>query len=570
MRYPVKLTLATVATLLLAGGFVRAQDLGIPRPGDVPLEAPEFLPEKLPKLFELPPVPPPPEEAPVGRDIRFVLRGINLQGSTVLTDTDLSGIVELFLGREVGITELLEIRRQITLLYIDRGYINSGAVLPDQPVENGIVTMVAVEGSLTDVKIEGNDQFAAEFIRRRIARGTEAPLNINKLRENALILLQRPNIKRLNVELGPGTRPGESDLTVKIEEQKRVVARLGFSNERPPSVGAEQGEVGLTLRNVTGWGDATNLQFQVTEGLEDYLVDFSIPVTSYDTTLSITGEFTDSEVVEEPFNALDVESESNSIEIALRHPFWRTPSRELAARLSFARRRSQTFLLGQPFAFSEGVDSDGESVVTVGRAAFDFLDRSANRVVALRSTFSLGVDAFDATDNPGSIPDGEYFAWLGQLQWVQRIGSTDARAILRTDAQLTPDRLLPLEKFAVGGAHSVRGYRENRLVRDNGVAASLEFRVPLIRLPIPGLSNDPADGTVELAPFFDYGRSWDNDGGLNDNLYSVGVGLLWSPSEHLHASIYYGKDLKELPAVGDDDDLQDLGVHFQITLELFN
>ena len=60
------------------------------------------------------------------------------------------------------------------------------------------------------------------------------------------------------------------------------------------------------------------------------------------------------------------------------------------------------------------------------------------------------------------------------------------------------DRQLPtLEQFAVGGVDSVRGYQENQLVRDQGLTASLELRVPVLR--------KQERDVLEAVPFFDVG-----------------------------------------------------------------
>jgi len=58
-----------------------------------------------------------------------------------------------------------------------------------------------------------------------------------------------------------------------------------------------------------------------------------------------------------------------------------------------------------------------------------------------------------------------------------------------------------------------------RLVRDDGFVASLEVRVPIWTAG-EGLS-------VQLAPFFDYGRSWNVDRGQSPprEICSVGIGL---------------------------------------------
>jgi hypothetical protein len=40
--------------------------------------------------------------------------------------------------------------------------------------------------------------------------------------------------------------------------------------------------------------------------------------------------------------------------------------------------------------------------------------------------------------------------------------------LLRADVQLSPDELVPLEQFGLGGIESVRGYRQDALLTDNG------------------------------------------------------------------------------------------------------
>jgi hemolysin activation/secretion protein len=74
---------------------------------------------------------------------------------------------------------------------------------------------------------------------------------------------------------------------------------------------------------------------------------------------------------------------------------------------------------------------------------------------------------FGATDNPGSIPDGNFFSWLSQVQRLHFL-NRDNLLINQLDFQLTPDALLPSEQFVIGGGQSVRGYRQNVLGGDSG------------------------------------------------------------------------------------------------------
>ena len=181
---------------------------------------------------------------------------------------------------------------------------------------------------------------------------------------------------------------------------------------------------------------------------------------------------------------------------------------------------------------------------------------------AARSTFSGGIDAFDATIDSASEPDGRFYAWLGQLQWVERLFERRDELVMRVDTQFAGDPLPSLEQFSVGGAHSVRGYRENQLVRDNGVFTSIEYRLTAW--------SDPGRGhRVQLAAFYDRGRSWNRDRPTPEPkvLASAGIGLRATYYPWLNFEIYYGKPRTDV--AGANDDLQDKGIHFQLRAQLW-
>ena len=97
-----------------------------------------------------------------------------------------------------------------------------------------------------------------------------------------------------------------------------------------------------------------------------------------------------------------------------------------------------------------------------------------------------------------------------------------AQIQFRGDIQLSNDGLLALEQFALGGANSIRGYRENELVRDQGFALSIEFRYPL-------LDSTTFPGSLTAIPFMDFGGSWDVSKSNDiEYLHSVGLGLVWT------------------------------------------
>jgi len=203
---------------------------------------------------------------------------------------------------------------------------------------------------------------------------------------------------------------------------------------------------------------------------------------------------------------------------------------------------------------------------------FEWLHRDQDQVIAARSQLSWGIDALGATITSdedhrqettgepmiGDDPNARFVAWLLQLQWARRFGPWGIEAIFRTDLQLANGPLLTMEQIAVGGFSTVRGYRQNQIVQDQGVVASLEVRVPVWRQP-------ERWGVVQLAPFVDFGRTWDHrdrPGDRASTLASAGIGLRWSLTRFFDARIYWGQNLTSVVTSGD---LQDKGVQFLIS-----
>jgi hemolysin activation/secretion protein len=491
---------------------------------------------------------------------------VQFEGNKAVPDAMLAEIAAPFINREVTTQDLEELRRRLTLAYVDRGYITSGAVLPDQQVTNGVVTYRLVEGAISEIDVSGTTSLNEDYVRNRLARAAGPPLNINEVERRVQLLLQDPNIERMNVELAPGLAPGEAILRAAITEPRRYSLTASVANNEPPSIGGVHGELTGVVRNLTGWGDALAARYGRTKGLNDGGVAWSIPITADDTLLNFRFDINDSAVVDQAFSGLDITSRTKTYGIGITQPVYRTVQQNLTLGLQLDVRGSESFLLGEPFAFSPGTEN-GRARATVLRFSQDWLDRGADQVIAARSTFNFGLPIFGATitDQP---PTGEFFSWLGQFQYVRRIiGET--QIIARTDIQLARDPLFSFEQIAIGGAGTVRGYRENELVRDNGIIASVEGRIPLFELALPRPFDEPLEGSVQLAPFFDFGRGWNTQLATPRprDISSVGIGLRWEVSPVLLAQLYYGYALREIHHTGHD--LQDSGIHFRITTRLY-
>ena len=486
---------------------------------------------------------------------------IRFEGNSALGERELAAIAARYEGRTLQAEDLEELRVEVTRRYVAAGYLNSGAVIPDQKLVDGILAVRIVEGRLVAAEVSGEHVFQPGFLEERLLLAAGSPLNVNRLQEAMQVLLQEGAIERINSELAPGERPAGAVLRTRVREAPRFRAELAVANNRPANVGETAGEVRLFARNSWGLNETLSASYALTRGADEYSASASVPVTARDTAVFVRAGRHLGSVVEAPFERIDLVSVGETLEAGASHPWIRALDRTLVTTLSLTRSRTTTYLLDEPFPILPGSE-DGRTRVTAVRAAAEWVRRDIDHVLAARIALGVGLDALGATiQDDRRLPDSRFVTGLGQVQWIARLDEGASQVVARADFQLASRRLPSSEQFPVGGAASVRGYRENTLIRDEGISASLELRSRIGRLPVPGLSRDPADGAVQLAVFIDAGTGRES-GGRSDSLASVGGGLRWSAGGGLEAHLYKGLALRNEPAGGNA--LQDHGIHFRL------
>jgi hemolysin activation/secretion protein len=528
---------------------------------------PEIAPAPPPQPGpELPPGPVQPAPTPLSKAPRFVLRDVKIEGNTVLDEPAIREIVAPYLGKPVSIADLEEIRRQFTLLYINRGFINSGATIPDQNVENGVVTFRFVEGRVTDIEVTGTEHFDPEYFRSRLAQAATSPFNVENMQQEQQILLQDPLVKRLNIELQPGLVPGEARLDADVLEGPRYSLGTAIADDQSPTVGSVRGQITGTMANILGYGDILAAQYGRSEGINDGFVAYSTPIASDDTRLNLRYDKNGTLVVSPALVALSTTSNYTSYAAGLSRPFYRTAEQNLTLGLSLEHREAQTFLLGMPFSFTNGA-KNGNTNVTPLRFSQDWLDRDAEHAFAARSTLSFGLPILGATVVKGVPTTAQFFSWFGQAQYVHRLFA-DWEVLARTAVQLANKPLFPIEQFALGGLGNVRGYRTYLTVTDDAFLASGELHIPVGKLRLPYLADTEDAGTVQIVPFYDYGRDWNvaTPTPYPPSISGVGAGLRWLVGSGITAEFYYAKALRHVD-VGNT--IEDRGIYFRVTTALY-
>ncbi|WP_341528335.1 ShlB/FhaC/HecB family hemolysin secretion/activation protein [Nostoc sp. UHCC 0302] len=540
------------------------QDIQPPAPS--PLPSPQ-LPEPLPPPAELfppsTPTPTPEESLPSKVPQTITVQKFEVVGSTVFSAEELAKATAEFTNRPISLTEIFQARSKITELYVKNGYITSGAYIPPQTIKSGVIKIQVVEGKLEEIQVTGTRRLNSNYVRSRLAIATSPPLNRQRLLEALQLLQLNPLIQNLSAELSAGPRLGTSVLQVEIKEAQTFTAQIGLDNGRSPSVGSFRRRVQVNEANLLGLGDGLGLAYTNTDGSNSIDASYSLPLNARNGTLTFNYGTTSSDVIERPFNILDIESASRYYELTYRQPVFQTPTQEFVLGLTASRRESEaSYISGERIPFpSLGADEEGRTRVSALRFFQEWTSRNSREVIALRSQFNLGIGAFDATIN-ATAPDSRFFSWQGQAQWV-RLLAPETLLLLRLNTQLAFTSLVPLEQFGLGGQESVRGYRQDFLLADNGTFVSGEVQIPILRLP-------QIDSRLQVVPFADFGVVWNSSGANNldpNTLASVGLGLRWTQGDRFTARLDWGIPLISVDSTGRT--WQENGLYFSLQYNPF-
>lgn len=485
----------------------------------------------------LPSVPQPASE------VVFKVSRFKYEGNTVIDRSQIEAITNPYLNRSITFRDLQQIRTAITDLYVRRGFITSGAFIPPQTLRNGVATIRIVEGKLERIEVQGSDRLT-NYVRSRLAVAADPVVNRDKLLEALRLLQNDPLIQTISANLSTGSRVGLSTLDVRIAANPTTRASVDLNNRRSPTIGSFERRLDVSQANLLGLGDSLAIAYANTNGSNGVTLNYTVPISPNNATLSFGYSAQFAKIIEPPFDALDIRSNSKVYELSYRQPIFRRATertiKELAIGVGFARLESETSILGIRQALTPGADANGETRISELRFFQEFRRADDKQFLQVRSQFSLGVDALGSTRND-SPPDSQFFIWRGQVGYLQKLGPRPY-LLSRLDIQLADRPLVPLEQFQP----TVRGYRQDARLGDNGVFGSIELHLPVV---------STSQTEFQIVPFFDIGHLWSST--IDPaTLASIGLGLQWTWG-NFSAQIDYGIPLSDRVQIGNS--LQESG-----------
>ena len=479
------------------------------------------------------------------------IRELRLAGEIeLIPQTERMRLLAQVRGQTLDLAGLQSLADRITARLQQQGRLLARAILPPQDVTEGVVIIEIVEGALASVQFErgGNVRISETLVERILARRPAAQVAARADLESALLEINDLPGVSVRAKLTPGSVLNTSNLIVGVEQAPIFSGSFWGDNHGSSSTGRDQGNMLVTLTDVTGSGDESKLFASASQGQTFAQAMVSAPLGASGLTANVRYAWLDYENGDVIGRAAELEGMAHHVGLSLDYSLIR--SRDLNVRLSGGlawKALTDDSLAGRlndkrawSTSLAASVDTrDGflGGGFTSGSVSWAYGDLDLSRIPA-----ALVADA------AALRTQGQYHrvnVSMARLQYVAERFSVFARA----HGQWANGNLDSSEDIALGGPYGVRAYPVGEGRGDMGAVGTLEFRYDAaVRTEW---------GDVQLLTFFDAGHVWLNKTSMgvpalnacecNEyGLESAGLGLRWT-REYLSVSASHAYALGSNP-----------------------
>ena len=461
------------------------------------------------ELFEVPPV----VERPLGMDegprvivTNFALLNAVDREKQDLWVSDIEALLDGHIRSQPAdgytINQLQNVADDITRYYRERGFIIAQAIVPAQEVRNGAVSLQIMEGLLEDVLVEGNVVYKAKVIEGPFRRLKGQPIVQGSL-ERALLDVQ--NYPGLTVfgTFTQGDSLGNTDLVVRVREEKRLYFTPSFDNYGSEFTGQFRATLDLQVNNLFGVADRIDAYILQTIDPENGTyggISFDFPFGR--NSIGVGGSYNQFDVG--GLDALAQLGINGTVEQA--NVYWN---------YSFANGRFFGASARVDVAVKEALTEFGDLVLSqdnlaVTSVVFDIFKASRKGTGITVGSFAVDIGmpntlgSMDGSGDgissrvggDGERAGGSFEKYKFNFQYLKRITANNG-LLLRLDGQWTDDILVALEQYAIGGPLNVRAYPIAEALVDSGVSATLEWIINA-----PGFADKPTRGNRTWGEIF--------------------------------------------------------------------
>jgi hemolysin activation/secretion protein len=475
-------------------------------------------------------------------ELRFHLTDIHVVGAVTLPAESFRPVYQNLIGRDVSLSDILDVAGAIEALYRRNGYILVRAFVPPQRVADGIFTINVVEGFIANVSIEGGDAGMRDRIRAYLQPALASrPLRLVTMEEALLLTNDLPGIVASGLLRPSLDTPGASDLVVTVT-QRRLTGGLAVDNRGSEFSGVWSATGDFELSGLFDDVDAldgtvtTSSQVSPSRRIAGQL-RYLQPVGNQGAILSLIGTVTHGQPGS-TLTAFNVLTNSWAVGPRLLYPVLRTRAESIVVEGGLTVQSARVSVLGSRFSHDDWRVAD----IGVSYTQNGFLGGAW----ATNLDLAQGLPIFGETPNgsPSLSRAGahtDFTKLTGGIRFTRPIEEPVSLA-LAAEGQYAFSPLITGEQIAFGGAQIGRGYDPGAISGDRGLGGSVELRYD------HRFTMSPVQA-IQPYVFLDAAKVWNvqNVAYLGNNVVSAGAGVRFSLIHDVIGGIELARTLTAVP-----------------------
>lgn len=426
------------------------------------------------------------ETTPQGVIVTFIvlenpfIKDIKIEGATVFSQQEILSWLKTGKNQVLNLNTLRSDLESIINHYREKGYIAIFSREPE-PTEDGTLIIYVTEMKIGKIVIKGLRKTKPAVVERFIRSKPGNLLNIEALASDRKRVFDLGLFENVVIDLKPGEKEDVIDVLFDITETKtgQVMVGLGYSEQ--------QGLVGraeVLENNFRGLAEGVHFLWEV-------------------------GGYTSKRSYELGYYKPWIDKKNTSFNISLYDKvIYRWVTEEATSRYDEYRKGLSTMFerpIDDQRRVSLGLRKEEVAINPEEGAGLPILGPVEGKVTALRSSYYI--DTRDIRQSPKKGLYHIYSLEIGQsssfflkqeidLRSYKPLGKKKNYVLAsRLDLAIAEGSLPAFEYFTVGGADTLRGYREDRFWGERMALLSVELRVPL-------------EKSFYGALFVDYGSAW--------------------------------------------------------------
>ena len=452
----------------------------------------------------------------------FQITSIKDEGITLLSLDEKKLLYDKYINRCNSLTDISNLAKELTSLYVEKGYITSQVYIKPQNIAQGEVTLYATEGKIATILPK------ELYIKNAFLWQEGTFLNIRNL-ENAIETINRLPSNHANMNLLPSSKVGYSDIYIENNTTNRMNGDIGINNFGAKQTGAVQGSLNIDIDNPLNINDQLNINLNSTDQHfqhENSLGDgyqYSFALGKLITTLSYR-QSSYKQFIYGGVNQYTSKGNTRTHTLSLGYKLFHNTAHRVTLGSSLSRYETKNYI-------SDALIQTSSYKLSKASLMVDYMYQTVGWYLYTALNYTKGVDWFHAT-NPTSLNE-QYHLYNVDISFLKRINQF--QYTLSGHYQYSHHTLFNTNQISIGGNYSVRGYQKEGLVGNTGFFLRNELSY-----------SSPTKWFEQLEPTyfigFDYGeikKEEDTNGGkLFGNIYGIKL-----QKNSLHVNMYYALPL---------------------------